>query len=209
MPGIEQSRNHTHIRRPADATEREFEFMHSAFFSWDGKVVATMDETGGGVEARCFGSRPGSQDGYYYFYNVVRPGSPEPPLRSRYIIPRQQGEGQECVSHNANTIPVKNRYLASIAYYQGGVSVVDFTNVDNPREVAFADLSDATGTADEWSSFWYNGRIYSNSGLGREGPNANRGLDVYKPVGDLARKTRGAKRWAYSNPQTQEAWQAP
>ena len=209
MPGIEQSQNHTHIRRPADATPREFEFMHSAFFSWDGKVVATMDETGGGVEARCFGSRPGSQDGYYYFYNVVEPGSPEPPLRSRYIIPRQQGTGQECVSHNANTIPVKGRYLASAAYYQGGVSVVDFTDVDNPREVAFADVSDATGTADEWSSFWYNGRIFSNSGLGREGPTANRGLDVWKPVGDLARKTRGAKRWAYSNPQTQEAWQAP
>jgi len=113
------------------------------------------------------------------------------------------------VSHNGNTIPVKNRYLASIAYYQGGVSVVDFTNVDNPREVAFADVSDATGTSDEWSSFWYNGRIYSNSGLGREGPTANRGLDVWKPVGDLARRTRGAKRWAYSNPQTQEAWQAP
>ena len=70
-------------------------------------------------------------------------------------------------------------------------------------------LSDATGTADEWSSFWYNGRIFSNSGLGREGPTANRGLDVWKPVGDLARKTRKAKRWAYSNPQTQEAWQAP
>jgi len=211
MPGIEQSSNHTHILRPTDptTTPREFEFMHSAFFSWDGKVVATMDETGGGGEARCFGSRPGSGDGYYYFYNVVKPGSPEPPLRSRYIIPRQQGLGQECVSHNGNTIPVRNRYLASIAYYQGGVSVVDFTNVDNPREVAFADLSDATGTADEWSSFWYNGRIFSNSGLGREGPTANRGLDVYKPVGDLARKTRGAKRWAYSNPQTQEAWQAP
>jgi hypothetical protein len=209
MPGIEQEANHTHLRRPADSFEREYEFMHSAFFSWDGKVVATMDETGGGVEARCFGSRPGSQDGYYYFYNVVEPGSPEPPLRSRYTIPRQQGEGQECVSHNANTIPVKGRYLASAAYYQGGVSVIDFTNVDRPREVAFADLSDATGTADEWSSFWYNGRIYSNSGLGREGPNANRGLDVYKPVGTLARRTRGAKRWAYSNPQTQEAWQAP
>ena len=207
-PGIEQDGNHTHIRKPADATPREFEFMHSAFFSWDGKVVATMDETGGGVEARCFGSRPGSQDGYYYFYNVVEPGSSEPPLRSRYIIPRQQGT-QECVSHNANTIPVKGRYLAAAAYYQGGVSVIDFTNVANPREVAFADVSDATGTADEWSSFWYNGRIFSNSGLGREGPTANRGLDVWKPVGDLARRTRGAKRWAYSNPQTQEAWQAP
>jgi len=211
MPGIEQESNHTHLRRPPDATPREYEFMHSAFFSWDGKVVATMDEVGGGVEARCFG--PHSPDGYYYFYDVVQPGSPEPPLRSKFTIPRQQGT-QECVSHNANTIPVKGRYLASAAYYQGGVSVVDFTDVDNPREVAFADVSDATGTSDEWSSFWYNGRIYSNSGLGREDPEgadptANRGLDVWKPVGDLARRTRKAKRWAYSNPQTQEAWQAP
>jgi hypothetical protein len=208
MPGIEQEGNHTHIRRPADATPREFEFMHSAFFSWDGKVVATMDETGGGVEARCFGSRPASQDGYYYFYDVVEPGSPEPPLRSRYIIPRPQGT-QECVSHNATAIPVKNRYLASAAYYQGGVSVVDFTDVDNPREVAYADVTDTTGTSDEWSSYWYNGRIISNSGLGREGPTQNRGLDVWRPTGDLARQTREAKQWKYSNPQTQEAWQAP
>lgn len=207
-PGIEQERNHTHIRRPADALPREFEFMHSAFFSWDGKVVATMDETGGGVEARCFGSRPASQDGYYYFYNVVKPGSPEPPLRSRYTIPRPQGT-QECVSHNATAIPVKNRYLVSAAYYQGGVSVVDFTDVDNPREVAHADVTDATGTSDEWSSYWYNGRIISNSGLGREGPTANRGVDVWRPTGDLARMTRKAEKWEYSNPQTQEAWQAP
>jgi hypothetical protein len=208
MPGIEKESNHTHIRRPADATAREYEFMHSAFFSWDGKVVATMDETGGGVEARCFGSRPSSQDGYYYFYNVVKPGSPEPPLRSRYIIPRPQGT-QECVSHNATVIPVKKSYLVSAAYYQGGVSVVDFTDVDNPREVAHADVADATGTSDEWSSYWYNGRIFSNSGLGREGATQNRGVDVWRPSGDLARKTRGAERWRYSNPQTQEAWQAP
>ena len=209
-PGIQRERNHTHIRRPADATPREFEFMHSAFFSWDGKIVATMDEVGGGVEARCFGAPPASQDGYYYFYNVVKPGSPEPPLRSRYIIPRPQGDQQECVSHNGTAIPVRDRYLASIAYYKGGVSVVDFTDVDNPREVAYADVTDATGTSDEWSSYWYNGRIFSNSGLDRgEGETANRGLDVWRPSGGLARTTWRAKRWAYSNPQTQEAWQAP
>ena len=208
-PGIERSRNHTHLRRPPDATTREYEFMHSAFFSWDGKVVATMDEVGGGGEARCFGSRPGSEDGYYYFYNVVKPGSPEPPLKSRYIIPRPQGD-EICVSHNASVIPVKGRYLASAAYYQGGVSVLDFTDVRKPREVAFAEVTDATGSSDEWSSFWYNGRIYSNSGLARKGgATGNRGLDVWRPSGELARQTRGAKRWAYSNPQTQEAWQAP
>ena len=86
----------------------------------------------------------------------------------------------------------------------------DSTNVGNPREVAFADVSDATGTSDEWSSYWYNGRIFSNSGLDRgEGETANRGLDVWRPSGGLARTTWRAKRWAYSNPQTQEAWQAP
>jgi hypothetical protein len=70
-------------------------------------------------------------------------------------------------------------------------------------------VSDATGTSDEWSSYWFNGLIYSNSGLGREGDTANRGLDVWQPTGRLGRQTRSAKHWAYSNPQTQEAWQAP
>ena len=205
-PGIERERNHTHIRRPAVATPREFEFMHSAFFTWDGKYVATMDETGGGVEARCFGDA--STDGYYYFYRVVEPGSPEPRLRSRYTIPRPQGT-QECVSHNATVIPVDDKYLVSAAYYQGGVSVVDFTDVEDPQEVAYADVTDATGTSDEWSSYWYNGRIFSNSGLGREGPTANRGVDVWRPTGRLARDVRGAERWDHSNPQTQESWQAP
>jgi hypothetical protein len=205
MPGIEREENHTHIRKPAGSTPREFEFMHSAVFTWDGKYLATMDETGGGVEARCNATSP---DGYYYFYRAVEPGSPEPPLLSRYKIPRDQGT-QECVSHNATVIPVDDKYLASAAYYQGGVTVVDFTDVRNPREVAYADVSDGVGTSDEWSSYWYNGRIYSNSGLNREGPLANRGVDVWRPTGRLARAVRGAERWEYSNPQTQEGWQAP
>ena len=156
-----------------------------------------MDETGGGVEARCFGDA--STDGYYYFYRVVEPGSPEPRLRSRYTIPRPQGT-QECVSHNATVIPVDDKYLVSAAYYQGGVSVVDFTDVEDPQEVASADVTDATGTSDEWSSYWYNGRIFSNSGLGREGPTANRGVDVWRPTGRLARDVRGAERWDVLQP---------
>ena len=85
--------------------------------------------------------------------------------------------------------------------------MVDFTDLDNVREVAYADLEDATGQADEWSSYWYNGRIFSNSGLGRRA--SNRGVDVYRLTGSLAQATRGAEQWAYSNPQTQEAWQTP
>jgi hypothetical protein len=75
--------------------------------------------------------------------------------------------------------------------------------------VANADLVDAVGAADEWSSYWYNGRIYSNSGLNRRGASANRGVDVYELTGALGRVTAGAETWTHSNPQTQEAWQVP
>jgi hypothetical protein len=113
------------------------------------------------------------------------------------------------VSHNATVIPIKGRKLMSVSYYQGGVSVVDFTDPANIREVAFSDLADATGMADEWSSYWYNGRIFSNSGLGRRGDTANRGVDVYRLTGALGQVTGHAKQSSHSNPQTQEAWQAP
>jgi hypothetical protein len=181
-----------------------FEFIHSGIFSWDGKTMAMMDETGGGGTANCFGDA--TVDGFYYFYKVVKPGDPAPPLEARYSIPRPQGQ-EVCVSHNASVIPIRGRKLMTAAYYQGGVTVVDFTDLDNVREVAFADLEDATGDADEWSSYWYNGRIYSNSGLNRR--TSNRGLDVFQLTGSLAAVTKKAERWSHSNPQTQEAWQAP
>ena len=115
------------------------------------------------------------------------------------------------MSHNATVIPIKGRKLMSASYYQGGVTVVDFTDMSNIREVAYADLEDSTGKADEWSSYWYNGRIFSNSGLDRRpaGGTENRGVDVYRLTGALGRVTAKAKRWTHSNPQTQEAWQAP
>ena len=195
---------HTHIYSPSAADS--FEFIHSGVVSWDGKTFAIMDETGGGVEAHCFGSA--STDGYYYFYDMVKPGDPAPALKGRYTIPRNQAS-EVCVSHNATVIPIRGRKLMTAAYYQGGVSVVDFTDPANIREVAYADLEDATGKADEWSSYWYNGRIYSNSGLARRGATENRGFDVYQLTGSLGNVSQRAATWSRSNPQTQEAWQAP
>jgi hypothetical protein len=193
---------HTHIEQSGSGDN--FEFIHSGIVSWDGDVFAVMDETGGGVTSECFGAA--SHDGFYYFYDLVPPGSAAPPLLGRYTIPRSQGS-ETCVSHNASVVPVAGRDVMTAAYYQGGVTLVDFTDPAAPREIAFADLVDATGAADEWSSYWYNGRVFSNSGLNRRGASANRGLDVYRPAGSLG--LAGAKAWAYSNPQTQEAWQAP
>jgi len=195
---------HTHIYSPSAADQ--FEFIHSGVVSWDGRTFAIMDETGGGSAAHCFGSA--STDGFYYFYDVVKPGDAAPALKGRYTIPRSQGS-EICVSHNATVIPIKHRKLMSVAYYQGGVSLVDFTDMANIHEVAFADLADDVGMSDEWSSYWYNGRIYSNSGLNRRGEKANRGLDVYRLTGELGRMADKGHRWPRSNPQTQEAWQRP
>jgi hypothetical protein len=194
---------HTHIRSPAPPVDN-FEFMHSAFIAWDGKTFGTMDETGGGVEPHCRGAA--STDGFYYFYKMVKPGAPPPELEARYTIPRPQ-DPEICVSHNGNPIPLSGgRDVSVIAYYQGGDTVIDWTDLDNIKEVAWADLEDSTGLADSWSTYWYNGRIYVNSGLNRRGATGNRGLDVFTLD---SRRYRTDERWPYSNPQTQEGFQMP
>jgi hypothetical protein len=203
-PTMSNGEPHTHIYSPSAADQ--FEFIHSGVVSWDGKTFAIMDETGGGVTAECNGAA--TQHGFYYFYDVVKPGDPAPALKGRFTIPRAQTP-QICVSHNATVLPIRGRKLMSAAYYQGGNTLIDFTDPSNIREVAYSDLEDTKGMADSWSTYWYNGRIYVNGGLGRQGASANRGVDLFRLTGSLAEATRNAKRWAYSNPQTQEAWQAP
>jgi len=162
-----------------------------------------MDETGGGVTAECDGDA--TQDGFYYFYKMVTPGSPAPPLESRYTIPRAQTP-EICVSHNGNVLPLRGRDVAVTSYYQGGNTVIDFTDLDNVREIAWSDLEEGTGLADSWSTYWYNGRVYANGGLNRRGTTGNRGVDVFTLDSTRLRTT---KRWAYSNPQTQEGFQRP
>jgi hypothetical protein len=200
-PTLGNGEAHTHITDP-DPPVDSFDFIHSGVVTWDGKYFAIMDETGGGGTANCFGED--STDGYYYFYELVEPGDDPPPLLGRYMIPRDQGS-EICVSHNATVVPVADRYVMSASYYMGGVTLVDFTDPTDPHEIAYADLEDGTGDSDEWSSYWYNGRIYSNGGLNRR--TSNRGLDVFRPDASLG--LDGAKTWWRSNPQTQEAWQAP
>ena len=120
------------------------------------------------------------------------------------MIPRAQG-AEICVSHNANMVPVSGRYLMSAAYYQGGNTIVDFTDVSEPTEVAYSDLVDTVGAADSWSSYWYNNRVYVNGGLNRR-VETNRGLDIHNVILDGRLK---AKRFAHMNPQTQEGFQQP
>ncbi len=194
---------HTHIKREDGSTE-SFDFIHNAVATWDGKVTAITDESGGGGAPRCNG--PDSKRGFTFFYPLVEPGRPVDgfaDLKGRYSIPRPQNS-EICVSHNGSILPTKKGYLYVQAFYQGGNSLYDFTNPAAPRELGFADLEDEVGKADSWSTYWYNGNVFVNGGLNRRGATANRGFEAYA----IDAKVPGRK-WGWSNPQTQEEWQVP
>ena len=197
---------HTHIKRE-DGTTESFDFIHNAVATWDGKVAAITDESGGGVEPRCDG--PNTKRGFTFFYPLVEPGQPVDgfdDLLGRYIIPRPQNT-EICVSHNGSVIPTKDgRYIQVQAFYQGGNSLYDFTDPAAPVELGYADLEDGLGKADSWSTYWYNGTVYVNGGLNRRGETGNRGFESYSL--DSKRLRLHNRKWPYSNPQTQETWQA-
>ena len=217
-PSASDGEVHTHIRQPGAGGARseparadQWEFVHNAIATWDGRFMAFADETGGGGSAECDGSaeeRGGqSENGFYYFYRMVRPGEAPPRLLSRYMIPRPQGS-EICVMHNGNVVPTDEGYYLVTAAYQGGDSVVDFTDPRNPREVAHADRSDAVGQSDSWSTYWYNDHAYTNGGLNRRNSSpdvltGNRGLDVADVfLRDGSRLT--GRHLPYLNPQTIE-----
>ncbi len=215
-PTASDGERHTHIKRPAagggpaaQAAADEWEFVHNAVATWDGRYTAFADETGGGGTNECDGSaeeRGGqSENGFYYFYPFVRPSDPAPRLLSRYMIPRPQGE-EICVMHNGNVVPTNKGYYLVSAAYQGGDTVVDFTDPRNPREIAFADRADAVGSSDSWSTYWYNDHVVTNGGLNRRGPTGNRGLDVAEVRLEDGSRLQ-ARNQAYLNPQTMEVSQ--
>jgi hypothetical protein len=168
------------------------EFWHSAAFTWDGSTVLFGDEAGGGVSPRCRTTDP-STLGAIWIYDVsdatIQDSSTQQPALSHFKIPRVQGDVARCTMHNFNLIPVEGRYVAVSAAYSGGTTVFDFTNRSTPVEIGHHDPHGAN----TWSSYWYNGFIYTND--------TGRGTDVML----LADKVRaGAKKLPYLNPQTQE-----
>jgi hypothetical protein len=209
---------HTHIQRevaeddpatPDNERWESFDFIHNATVTWDGKLAAIVDESGGGGEARCDGEN--SKRGWTHFYPLVQPGHAVDgfdDLLGRYLIPRPQGT-EICVSHNGNVLPTTNdRYWQTQAFYRGGNSLVDFTDPGAPFEAAFADIEDSVGKAASWSSYWYNDVMYVNGGLGQEGPTGNRGFEAYALFNEDGDRIR-TRDWKWLNPQTQEGWQAP
>lgn len=165
---------------------------HSASFTWDGRVVLFGDEAGGGGQPRCRSTDPATL-GAMWFYDLASLDTldgttVQTPLGS-FKIGRVQGDAANCTTHNFNVVPVSGRYIAVSAYYAGGTSVIDFTDPANAREIGFYDPHGAN----TWSSYWYNGFIYTND--------TGRGVDVML-LSDRARA--GARKLPHLNPQTQE-----
>lgn len=156
---------------------------HSGAFTYDGKVAIFGDEhNGAATPGAC--QDPGDDLGRLWFYDVENPVEPI----GSYKIPRPQTAGELCTAHNYNVLPIADRYVLTSAWYQGGTSVVDFTDPANATELAYFD-----GAGAYWSSYWYNGRIYGSDIIG--------GLDVFKVIDPTLRRT---ERLRMLNPQTQE-----
>ncbi|MGJ7419176.1 LVIVD repeat-containing protein [Streptomyces cinereoruber] len=143
-----------------------FAFWHSATFNLKANKVVFTDELGGGGAATC-NAEVGPNRGADGIYDIVGKGKKRKLVfRSYFKIPRHQAATENCVAHNGSLIPVKGKDLMVQAWYQGGVSVWDFTNSAKPREIAYFErgpLSDTTlSVGGSWSAYYYNGHIYSN-----------------------------------------------
>ncbi|MBD60037.1 MAG: DUF305 domain-containing protein [Citromicrobium sp.] len=158
-------------KRIDDVTDKGFAYWHSATFNNDGTKVLFTDEWGGGGRPRCQAGDP-REWGADAIYSL-KDGKLS--FESLYKLPAPQGDKENCVAHNGSIIPVPGRDIFVQAWYQGGISVIDFTDAANPVEIAYFDRGpvdeDQLVTGGYWSAYWYNGRIYATE--------IARGLDVF------------------------------
>ncbi|MFI5759164.1 LVIVD repeat-containing protein [Streptomyces sp. NPDC051569] len=143
-----------------------FAFWHSATFNQAANKVVFTDELGGGGAATC-NAQIGPNRGADGIYDITGKGDKRKLVfRGYYKIPRHQADTENCVAHNGSLIPVLGRDIMVQAWYQGGVSVWDFTNSAKPKEIAYFErgpISTASlVTGGSWSAYYYNGYIYSN-----------------------------------------------
>lgn len=187
----------------ARITNPDVQIWHSAAFTWDGKYAIISDEYGGAAGGGgCAGDKD-STVGAMWFYNIEDPSDPQ--LEGHYSLPRipvwddeQEAARSRCTTHLYTILPMKDgRYIALGSYYSGGISAVDFTDPANPKEIGYY-LRQPGGTLpDTWSTYWYNGRIYTNDHL------SGHGVGVYKMKGTGKRKVNFYE--GGLNPQTQIA----
>jgi hypothetical protein len=187
-------------RRIAAVADSNFSYWHSATFSNDGSKILFTDEWGGGTQPKCRATDKPEWGANAIF---TRAGT-RLDFNSYYKISAAQTPQENCVAHNGSLIPIPGRDVMVQGWYQGGISVFDWTDPARPREIAYFDRGPADATklipAGSWSAYWYNGVIVSSE--------IARGLDIFEllPSGHLSQNEIDAAktvRFAYKNTQGQ------
>jgi hypothetical protein len=165
-------RDPTNPKRIAAVADSNFSYWHSATFNNDGTKILFSDEWGGGGQPKCRVTDR-KEWGADAIFTIA---SREMQFRSYYKLPAPQTPQENCVAHNGTLIPIPGRDVMVQAWYQGGVSVFDFTDAAHPREIAFFDRGPVDSTTmvmgGSWSAYWYNGVIVSSE--------IARGLDIFE-----------------------------
>jgi hypothetical protein len=161
-----------HPKRVDAVNDPNYAYWHSASFSNDGSKVVFTDEWGGGLGARCRPNDPNKWGADAIF----RLKDDKLSMASYYKMPAAQSDTANCVAHNGSLIPVPGRDIEVQGWYQGGISVMDFTDPAHPFEIAYFDRGPIDPKVlvlgGQWSAYWYNGRIY--------GSEIARGLDIFE-----------------------------
>ncbi len=163
--------NPTRLQAVADSN---FSIWHSATFSNDGSKIMFTDEWGGGLAPKCRVDDPVEWGANAIF--TIEDG--EMVFQSYYKLPAAQTNQENCVAHNGSLIPVPGRDIMIQGWYQGGISLIDWTDPQNPVEIGYHDRgplnAERMQTGGSWSVYWYNGVIV-NSEIAR-------GLDILRLV---------------------------
>jgi len=160
-----------HPNRVDAVNDPNYSYWHSASFSNDGSKVVFTDEWGGGLGARCRPNDPNKWGADAIFHLKDE----KLKFANYYKLPAAQGDSENCVAHNGSLIPVPGRDIEVQAWYQGGISIMDFTDAAHPFEIAYFDRGPIDPKmlvlGGDWSAYWYNGNIYASE--------IARGLDVF------------------------------
>ena len=161
-------------KRLDHVSDKNFAYWHSASFNNDGTKAIFTDEWGGGTRPRCRATDQLNW-GANAIFDIV---DKKMVFAGYYKMPAPQTETENCVAHNGSLIPVPGRDIMVQGWYQGGVSVFDFTDSKNPVEIAFFDRGPLDPNnliiGGYWSAYWYNGNIY--------GAEISRGVDIFRLV---------------------------
>jgi len=153
--------------------DTNFAYWHSATFNNDGSSVLFTDEWGGGGQPKCRAEDP-MEWGANAIFSINDDN--EMVFESYYKMPAPQTEQENCVAHNGSMIPIPGRDIMVQSWYQGGISVFDFTDPEKPIEIAFHDRgpvsADEMASGGSWSIYWYNG-VLVNSEI-------SRGIDIFQ-----------------------------